>query len=53
MAPGRFATYLAEWRLHAFAIYLRCFGRSACPAGAAGLRVVDDVVAAAELRRRP
>ena len=48
-----FATYLAERGLRAFAVDLRCFGRSACPDGDAGLRVVDDVAAAvAELRRR-
>jgi dienelactone hydrolase len=48
-----FATYLAKRGLRAFAIDLRCFGRSACPEGDAKGRVVDDLVAAvAELRRR-
>jgi alpha-beta hydrolase superfamily lysophospholipase len=48
-----FADYLAKRGLRAFAIDLRCFGRSACPEGAARGRVVDDVAAAvAELRRR-
>jgi dienelactone hydrolase len=48
-----FADYLAKQGLRAFAIDLRCFGRSACPQGDAGGRVVDDVAAAvAELRRR-
>jgi hypothetical protein len=31
---------------------LRCFGRSACPQGDARDRVVDDIAAVAELRRR-
>ena len=48
-----FAAYLAKRGLRAFAIDLRCFGRSACPQGDARGRVVDDVVAAvAELRHR-
>jgi pimeloyl-ACP methyl ester carboxylesterase len=48
-----FATYLAKRGLRAFAIDLRCFGRSACPEGEAKGRVVDDLdAAAAELRRR-
>jgi dienelactone hydrolase len=48
-----FANYLAKRGLRAFAIDLRCFGRSACPAGAAAGRVADDLVAAvAELRHR-
>jgi dienelactone hydrolase len=48
-----FATYLAKRGLRAFAIDLRCFGRSACPEGEARGRVVDDLdAAAAELRRR-
>lgn len=48
-----FADYLARRGLRAFAIDLRCFGRSACPEGEAKDRVVDDVdAAAAELRRR-
>jgi alpha-beta hydrolase superfamily lysophospholipase len=48
-----FADYLAKRGLRAFAIDLRCFGRSACPEGEARGRVVDDVAAAvAELRRR-
>ena len=48
-----FANYLAKRGLRAFAIDMRCFGRSACPEGAAAGRVVDDLVAAiAELRRR-
>jgi len=48
-----FADYLAKRRLRAFAVDLRCFGRSSCPEGDASGRVVDDVVAAvAELRRR-
>ena len=50
-----FADYLAKQGLglRAFAIDLRCFGRSACPEGDARGRVVDDVAAAvAELRRR-
>jgi dienelactone hydrolase len=48
-----FATYLAKRGLRAFAIDLRCFGRSACPEGEAKGRVIDDLAAAAaELRRR-
>jgi dienelactone hydrolase len=48
-----FADYLAKRGLRAFAIDLRCFGRSACPEGDAKGRVVDDLAAAAaELRRR-
>jgi dienelactone hydrolase len=48
-----FADYLAKRGLRAFAIDLRCFGRSACPEGDARGRVVDDLAAAvAELRRR-
>jgi dienelactone hydrolase len=48
-----FADYLARRGLRAFAIDLRCFGRSACPQGDAKGRVVDDIAAAvAELRRR-
>jgi alpha-beta hydrolase superfamily lysophospholipase len=48
-----FAEYLANRGLRAFAIDLRCFGRSACPEGDARGRVVDDLdAAAAELRRR-
>jgi dienelactone hydrolase len=48
-----FATYLAKRGLRAFAIDLRCFGRSACPEGEAKGRVVGDLdAAAAELRRR-
>jgi dienelactone hydrolase len=48
-----FADYLARKGLRAFAIDLRCFGRSACPQGDARGRVVDDLAAAvAELRRR-
>ena len=48
-----FATYLAKRGLRAFAIDLRCFGRSACPEGEAKGQVVDDLdAAAAELRRR-
>jgi pimeloyl-ACP methyl ester carboxylesterase len=48
-----FADYLAKKGLRAFAIDLRCFGRSACPQGDARGRVVDDLAAAvAELRRR-
>jgi dienelactone hydrolase len=48
-----FADYLAKRGLRAFAIDLRCFGRSACPEGDARGRVVDDIAAAAaELRRR-
>jgi alpha-beta hydrolase superfamily lysophospholipase len=48
-----FADYLAKRGLRAFAIDLRCFGRSACPQGDASGRVIDDIAAAvAELRRR-
>jgi pimeloyl-ACP methyl ester carboxylesterase len=48
-----FANSLAKRGLRAFAIDLRCFGRSACPEGDARGRVVDDLDAAvAELRRR-
>ena len=48
-----FANHLAKRGFRAFAIDMRCFGRSACPQGGAAGRVVDDVVAAvAELRRR-
>lgn len=48
-----FATYLAAHHVRAFAIDLRCFGRSACPSGAAAGQVLQDVAAAAtELRRR-
>jgi dienelactone hydrolase len=48
-----FADYLAKRGLRAFAIDLRCFGRSACPEGDAKGRVVDDLDAAvAELHRR-
>ena len=48
-----FADYLSKRGLRAFAIDLRCFGRSACPEGEASGRVVDDLAAAvAELRRR-
>ena len=48
-----FADYLAKRGLRAFAIDLRCFGRSACPEGDARGGVVDDLDAAvAELRRR-
>lgn len=46
-----FANYLAKRGFRAFAIDMRCFGRSACPQGDAADRVVDDLVAAvAELR---
>jgi dienelactone hydrolase len=45
-------TYLAKRGLRAFAIDLRCFGRSACPGGEAKGWVVDDLDAVAELRRR-
>ena len=37
-----FASYLAKRGLRAFAIDIRCFGRSACPQGGAAGRVVDD-----------
>jgi pimeloyl-ACP methyl ester carboxylesterase len=48
-----FASYLAKRGFRVFAIDMRCFGRSACPQGAAAGRVVDDLVAAvAELRHR-
>jgi dienelactone hydrolase len=50
-----FADYLAKqgMGLRAFAIDLRCFGRSACQEGDARGRVIDDIAAAvAELRRR-
>jgi dienelactone hydrolase len=48
-----FANYLAKRGFRAFAIDMRCFGRSACPQGDAAGRVVDDLLAAAaELRRR-
>jgi pimeloyl-ACP methyl ester carboxylesterase len=48
-----FATYLAKRGFRAFAVDMRCFGRSACPQGGAAGRVVDDLVAAvAELRHR-
>jgi dienelactone hydrolase len=48
-----FADDLGRRGLRAFAIDLRCFGRSACPQGDARGRVVDDIAAAvAELRRR-
>jgi hypothetical protein len=48
-----FTDYLAKRCLRAFAIDLRCFGRSACPEGDASGRVIDDIAAAvAELRRR-
>src|SRR5215218_10839646 len=48
-----FADYLSKRGLRAFAIDLRCFGRSACPEGEAKGRVVEDLdAAAAELRRR-
>jgi pimeloyl-ACP methyl ester carboxylesterase len=48
-----FADYLAKRGLRAFAIDLRCFGRSACPQGEARGRVIDDIAAAvAELRHR-
>jgi alpha-beta hydrolase superfamily lysophospholipase len=48
-----YADYLAKRGLRAFAIDLRCFGRSACPEGEAKGRVIDDIDAAvAELRRR-
>lgn len=48
-----FANYLAKRGFRAFAIDMRCFGRSACPQGGAAGRVVDDLVAAvAELRHR-
>ena len=48
-----YANYLAKRGYRAFAIDMRCFGRSACPQGAAAGRVVDDVLAAvAELRHR-
>jgi pimeloyl-ACP methyl ester carboxylesterase len=48
-----FANYLAKRGFRAFAIDVRCFGRSACPQGDAAGRVVDDVAAAAaELRHR-
>jgi dienelactone hydrolase len=48
-----FADYLARRGLRAFAIDLRCFGRSACPEGDAKGRVIDDIAAAvAELRHR-
>ena len=46
------ANYLAKRGFRAFAIDMRCFGRSACPEGNAAGRVVDDLVAVvAELRR--
>lgn len=48
-----FADYLAGQGMQAFAIDLRCFGRSACPEGEGAGRVIDDIAAAvAELRRR-
>jgi len=48
-----FANYLAKRGLRVFAIDMRCFGRSACPAGGAAGRVADDLAAAAaELRHR-
>jgi dienelactone hydrolase len=48
-----FANYLAKRGFRAFAMDMRCFGRSACPQGGAAGRVVDDLVAAvAELRHR-
>jgi pimeloyl-ACP methyl ester carboxylesterase len=47
-----FTDYLGRRGLRAFAIDLRCFGRSACPQGDARDRVLDDIAAAAELRRR-
>jgi pimeloyl-ACP methyl ester carboxylesterase len=48
-----FANYLAKRGFRAFAIDMRCFGRSACPQGGAAGRVVDDLAAAAaELRHR-
>lgn len=48
-----FTDYLGRRGLRAFAIDLRCFGRSACPQGDARGRVVDDIAAAvAELRHR-
>ena len=48
-----FAHFLARRGMQAFAVDLRCFGRSACPAGAARGRVIDDITAAvAEMRRR-
>jgi alpha-beta hydrolase superfamily lysophospholipase len=48
-----FASYLAKRGFRVFAVDLRCFGRSACPRGAAAGRVADDLVAAvAELRHR-
>jgi alpha-beta hydrolase superfamily lysophospholipase len=48
-----FAAFLAKRGLRAFAIDLRCFGRSACPEGDARGRVIDDIAAAvAELRHR-
>jgi alpha-beta hydrolase superfamily lysophospholipase len=47
------ADYLSKRGLRAFAIDLRCFGRSACPEGEARGRVVDDLAAAVtELRHR-
>jgi pimeloyl-ACP methyl ester carboxylesterase len=52
-AAWPFANYLANRGFRAFAFDMRCFGRSACPQGAAAGRVADDLVAAvAELRRR-
>jgi pimeloyl-ACP methyl ester carboxylesterase len=42
-----FTDYLGRRGLRAFAIDLRCFGRSACPEGEAKGRVVDDLGAAA------
>ena len=48
-----FADHLARRGLRAFAVDLRCSGRSACPQGDAAGRVVDDLLAAvAELRGR-
>jgi hypothetical protein len=41
-----FANYLAKRGFRAFAIDMRCFGRSACPQGDAAGRVVDDLAAA-------
>lgn len=46
-----FADYLAKRGLRAFAIDLRCFGRSACPEGDARGRVVDDLNAGAAVEQ--
>ena len=48
-----FANYLAKRGFRAFAIDMRCFGRSACPQGDAADRVVDDLVVPAGRRAAP